>query len=91
YHVIDTGRYEMILDLVEARKHSLVFFLWKHQRDLLVSEAERRGITFAVIDGSVGERERADIVNRYQQGKYQTIFGKKKKRAHGYTLTNVPA
>lgn len=91
YHVIDTGRYEMILDLIEARKHSLVFFLWKHQRDLLVSEAERRGITFAVIDGSVGERERADIVNRYQQGKYQTLFGHPKTMAHGYTLTKGTA
>jgi SNF2 family DNA or RNA helicase len=91
YHVIDHGRYEMILDLVQERKHSLTFFLWKHQRDLLLSEADRRGITYAVIDGSVGEQERADIVARYQRGAYQTLFGHPKTMAHGFTLTKGTA
>jgi SNF2 family DNA or RNA helicase len=91
YHVIDTDRYDMILDLIEARKHSLCFFYWKHQRDLLVSEAERRGITFAVIDGSVKDAERDAIVKRYQAGAYCTIFAHPKSAAHGLTLTKGTA
>lgn len=91
YHVVDTGRYEMILDLVEERKHSLVFFMWKHQRDLLLSEADRRGITYALIDGSTPDSERSEIVTRYQQGKYQTIFAHPKSAAHGLTLTKGTA
>jgi len=87
YHMLDTGRYEMILDLIEERQHSLCFFYWKHQRDLLCAEADKRGITFAVIDGSVPDNERNDIVARYQRGAYQTIFAHPKSAAHGLTLT----
>jgi SNF2 family DNA or RNA helicase len=91
YHVIDTERYSFVLDLVEQRKHSVVFFLWDHQRDLLVQEAERRGLTFAVIDGSVRERERHDIVRAYQAGAYRTVFLHPKSAAHGLTLTRGTA
>lgn len=87
YHIIDTARYEMVLDMVEERKHSLVFYLWKHQRDLMLAEADKRGIKYAVVDGGTPEEERNEIVNRYQRGMYQTIFGHPKTLAHGYTLT----
>lgn len=87
YHVIDTGRYEMILDLVEEAKHSLTFFFWRHQRDMMVQVAEKRGINYAVIDGSTPDEERNQIVERYQRGMYQTIFAHPKSAAHGLTLT----
>ena len=91
YHVIDTGRYEMILDLIEEREHSLCFFFWKHQRDALTAEADKRGVTFAVIDGSTSDDERNDIVKRYQNGAYRTIFAHPKSAAHGLTLTRGTA
>ena len=91
YHVIDTARYELVLDLVEQRKHSLVVFQWKHQRDMLVQEAEKRGITYAVLDGTSSDRERDEIVQGYQAGVYRTIFGHPKTIAHGYTLTKGTA
>lgn len=91
YHLVDTGRYEMILDLIEAREHSLCIYLWKHQRDLLAIEAEKRGITFAVIDGTVSEDERTAIVARYQKGEYRVLFGHPKTIAHGFTLTKGTA
>lgn len=87
YEVIDEARYAMILDLIEERDHSLTFFFWKHQRDLLIAEAERRGISFAMIDGSVKEEERARIVAAYQDGAYQTVFAHPKSTAHGLTFT----
>ena len=91
YTVIDTARYEMVLDLVEQRKHSLVIYLWKHQRDALCAEAEKRGVTFAVLDGDSSDRERDEIVQGYQAGVYQVIFGHPKTIAHGYTLTKGTA
>lgn len=91
YHIIDTGRYEMILDLIEAREHSLCIYLWKHQRDMLAKEADKRGITFAVIDGSVDETERNAIVARYQKGAYRVLFGHPLTIAHGFTLTKGTA
>lgn len=89
YHVIDTARYEFILDLVEQRKHTVVFFLWTHQRDLLVQEAEKRGLSFAVIDGAVSGAERGDITRMFQAGKYRVIFLHPKSAGHGLTLTRA--
>lgn len=85
--LVDDGRYKMVLDLVEERKHSLVFFHWKHQRDALAAEADKRGITFAIIDGTVNEHERDRIVTAYQAGAYQVIFAHPRSAAHGLTLT----
>lgn len=87
YHLIDKGRYEMVLDLIEARKHSLCFFQWKHQRDMLTQLAAARGMTFCTMDGSASDQERTDMVNNYQRGAYQVMFAHPKSAAHGLTLT----
>jgi SNF2 family DNA or RNA helicase len=91
YHLLDTGRYEMTLDLVEARAHSLVFFQWHHQRDHLKALADARKIKYAIVDGSVSDDDRARIVKEYQQGAYQTVFAHPKTAAHGLTLTRGTA
>jgi SNF2 family DNA or RNA helicase len=87
YHVVDEARYDMILDLVEARKHSLVFFNWKHQKDQLVAKATTRKVRHAVIDGETPDKQRSEIVAAYQAGLYQTLFAHPKTVAHGLTLT----
>lgn len=91
YQVVDRARYELILDLIEQRKHSLTFFLWKHQRDLLVEEAEKRGIKYCVLDGGTSDRDREEMVMGYQAGVYQTMFAHPKSAAHGLTLTKGTA
>lgn len=88
YRLIDTTRYELVCDLIEETQHSVVFFNWKHQRDFMVAEMDKRGLTFAVIDGSVtqkGERER--IITAFQEGAYRAIFLHPRTGAHGLTLT----
>lgn len=87
YHVVDTARYELVLDLVQERKHPLVLFLWKHQRDLLVAEATKRKLNFAVFDGNTSDQERLVIVQRYQAGHYDVLFAHPKTVGHGHTLT----
>ncbi len=87
YHLVDNGRYEMILDLVDDRKHSLVFFLWKHQRDELVAQAIKRDIKYCVLDGDATTKEREAMVKAYQNGFYKVMFAHPKSAAHGLTLT----
>lgn len=88
-HLVDTGRYELIADLVEARKNSLVFFNWTHQRDQLISEFESRGITFAVIDGNTTDKLRRDYVRLFQSGFYRVLLAHPASAAHGLTLTRA--
>lgn len=91
YEFIDDGRYEFVLDIVAKRKHSVVFFNWKHQRDGLVKYAKARGIEFEVIDGSVSDKRREEIRKAYQQGFFQTLLLHPETGAHGLTLTKGTA
>ena len=61
-------RYDLIMDLLEQREHSLVAFNWKHERDHLIELAEKRGFSYEVIDGDVPAQKRQDIVQRFQAG-----------------------
>jgi len=87
YHLIESDRYELVMDLAEERPHVLVFFLWEHQRDLLVKEAEARGLTYALIDGSVSRSKRTETVQYFQAGMYRVLFAHPQSAAHGLTLT----
>lgn len=87
YSLIDTGRYELVADLVDERDHSIVFFNWGHQREELCKIAEKRGFTYAVIDGSVASHEREAIVDHYQKGFYKVLFAHPQSAGHGLTLT----
>lgn len=88
YHLLDTARYELIMDLIGGAPHSIVFFQWQHQKEQLVQFAEKAGITFAIIDGSVpNAKTRQDIVQMYQAGFYDTLFIHPQSGAHGLTLT----
>jgi SNF2 family DNA or RNA helicase len=86
--IIDTGRYELIMDLVEERKHSIVAFAWTHQRDELIKLAKKRKITYGLIDGSVtDDRVRDRCVEEFQAGKLQVMFCHPQSAGHGLTLT----
>lgn len=89
YHLIDDGRYELTMDLIEERKHSIVFYLWAHQRDYMVAQAKKRGIKYAVMSGDTPDKARAEIVRDYQAGFYQVLFAHPMNAAHGLTLTRA--
>lgn len=89
YTSLDPGRYELILDLVEEAPHALVFFLWDHQRDGLVAEAKRRGISFATIDGGASRTARKAAVDGLQAGMHKVLFLHPASAAHGLTLTRA--
>lgn len=91
YHLVDTGRYNLVLDLAEERRHTVIFFLWKHQKDYLVAEAKKRGLTHCVIDGSVNITKRNEDVDYFQKGLYRICFVHPQSGAHGLTLTRGTA
>lgn len=91
YHLIDAGRYELTLDLVEERQHSLVFYLWQHQRDYLVEHAKKRGIKYCLYDASAAQTTRTQMIADYQNGFYQVMFAHPQSAAHGLTLTRGTA
>ena len=82
-------RYDIVMTLVEQRKHSLVAFNWRHERDALIALAEKQNITYELIDGSVPAERRKDIVARYQAGQIQVLFCHPQSASHGLTLTKA--
>lgn len=90
YVLLDTSRYELTLDLCEEARQSVVFFQWRHQKEELVKEAERRGHSYAVLDGSVTNiHTRNEIVRNFQKGFYREMFVHPQTGAHGLTLTSA--
>ena len=90
-HVIDTGRYELVGDLIEEQPHSVVFYNWGHQLKELVKVLDKRKITYGVIDGSVDSWERKAVIDALQAGKIQTLIGQIASVSHGITLTKATA
>tara|TARA_S200002703_G_scaffold77569_1_gene66894 strand:- start:147 stop:1496 length:1350 start_codon:yes stop_codon:yes gene_type:complete len=82
-------RYDIVMTLVAQRAHSLVAFNWKHERDALIELANKEGITYELIDGSVPAQKRKDIVARYQAGQIKVLFCHPQSASHGLTLTRA--
>ena len=86
--VIDTARYDLIAQLCAERPHTLVAFLWKHQRDEIIKALERQGIdTYAVIDGDA--KGVPETVSNFQAGKYRVLLAHPQSAGHGLTLTRA--
>ena len=82
-------RYDLVMSLVDARAHSLVAFNWKHERDALIKIAEKKKISYELIDGSVPPQKRKDIVARFQAGQAKVLFAHPQSASHGLTLTKA--
>lgn len=88
-HFVHSQRYDLVIDLVEARQQSLVAFNFKHERDKLVALCDKKKITYGVIDGDAPEAWRAELVKRFQAGKIKVLFCHPQSAGHGLTLTNA--
>lgn len=86
YTLIDTDRYELVMDLVEERRHSLVFYTWDHQLQELLSLAKKRGVSHVVWNP-----DRPIIEAEFQSGQYQVLFAHPQSAGHGLTLTRATA
>ena len=82
-------RHDMVIDLVAVRKHSLVAFNWKHERDALTALADKKKISYEIIDGDTPAHKRKGIVQRFQAGQVQVLFAHPQSASHGLTLTKA--
>lgn len=86
YSLLDTDRYELVMDLVEAREHTVVFYHWEHQLNEMVAIAKSRKIRHAIWNPNKPELE-----TEFQSGKYQTLFAHPQSAGHGLTFTKATA
>lgn len=86
---IDRSRYELVGDLVDARHNCIVFYNWKHQRDGLMEEFDKRRMKYVCIDANTSSKKREEYVSDFQKGFYRVFLAHPKSAAHGLTLTNA--
>ena len=86
---IHAERYDLVMQLVQERKHCLVAFNWQHERNHLVELAEKQSIKYGVIDGSTPANKRKEIVDRMQAGQLQVVFAHPQSAGHGLTMTKA--
>jgi len=84
---LDSGRTDLIVELILGRTHSVVFWNWQHQREGLTEALTKKKVKFAEIGKDTKNKDRADLVSRYQAGEYQTLLMHPQSGAHGLTLT----
>ena len=84
---LENSRYQLVHDLVAARRHSLVFFIWKHQAKFLEELFKASGIPCCRIDGTT--KDKAKVVREFQKGYYQVCLAQPQSAAHGLTLTRA--
>jgi SNF2 family DNA or RNA helicase len=87
YALLGSERYELVMDMAEARAHSVVFFNWTHQRDAMIKIAKARGLAHTLIDGTVTDKARNVAVEDFQKGLYRVMFAHPQSAGHGLTLT----
>ena len=88
---VHSGRYELVMQLVSERKHSLVAFNWKHEKNHMTAMADSMGIKYGVIDGDTPAHHRKDVVDRMQAGQLQVVFCHPQSAGHGLTMTKATA
>lgn len=85
YQLLDTSRYELIADLIEARERCVVAFNWRHQKEQLAKVLNKRKFSYVVFDGTVSDK--TDVVHRFQAGGVRVALVQPKSGSHGLTLT----
>ena len=86
---VHEDRYDLVMQLIEERAHSLVAFNWAHEKTHLVEQCDKRGIRYGVIDGTTPPHKRVDIVERMQAGQLQVVFCHPQSAGHGLTMTTA--
>lgn len=86
YSLIDTDRYDLVADLVEARSHSTVWYQWKHQLDETIKALKARKISYVVWNP-----DHPEIEQEFQAGRYQAILCHPQSAGHGLTFTKAIA
>ena len=90
--VIEIGckdRLDMLFELFEQtpQKKLVVFATYRASIEMLVREANKRGVKAACIHGDVAQNLRATYIDRFQTGDLEMLILQPQSSAHGITLT----
>lgn len=86
---VDITRFMLAIELIEQREAVLVFFQWKHQKKIMGDLLKQNNISFDIIDGSVSDNARKNIVQSFQNGDKKVLLAHPQSAAHGLTLTRA--
>lgn len=87
-HTFSTSRYELVADLADSRNKTLIGFLWQHQKEAIAAALKKRGVSYAIIDGSASPETREQAVHQFQNGDLRVILAHPQSAGHGLTLTS---
>lgn len=85
--LVHNDRYELVMQLVTERDHSVVGFTWQHEKEALLAQAKKHKMEVAVIDGKATAKQRRVAVQDFQAGKLRALLCHPASAAHGLTLT----
>jgi SNF2 family DNA or RNA helicase len=91
YALVDTQRYDLAAEVLEQYDHAIFFFNWHHQRIEMVKRLEKMKVPFGIIDSTVPQHRRDDLVAAFQAGAIKYLGLHPKTGAHGLTLTTGQA
>lgn len=84
---LDKDRYDLVTDLTLEREQCVIAYNWSHQLAGLLASADKAGIEYRVINGSVKDRDRLEAVELFQAGKIKNLYAHPQSAGHGLTLT----
>jgi len=82
-------RYDLIVDLIKGREHSLVACQWRHQINVLSEMLEHAKIPFCTISANDTAEKRNNTVEQFQAGHFRALIAHPATAAHGLTLTRA--
>lgn len=83
---LDTARADLIAQLCAERDHTLVAYLWHHQRDAILAALKRIGVDRVLVWDS---DKAAECERDFQLGKYQVLLAHPAQASHGLTLVRA--
>ena len=84
---VHEDRYELVMDLANAREHCVIAFNWQHEKQALTRWADKYKFNYGVIDGTISASARTKYVNQFQNGELKLLFCHPQSASHGLTLT----
>lgn len=88
---LHTERYDLVTQLILERKACVVAYNWRHELEAMTELADKAGIKYGIINGSVNPNKRAEYIDAFQAGELQVLYCHPAAAAHGITLTRGTA
>ena len=82
-------RLNALMEVMDETEHKVIVFVpYRHTIELVQKHLQGEGITCEIISGSVGAKERGDLINRFQNSEFpRVLIIQPQAASHGVTLT----